>query len=101
LLLSVAAVFLFGHWLGRLGAGRRPARRTEEPETARDAPPPGHGAADLTADQRAEIETFIAEDRKIEAIRACRAAPGLGFEEAHALIQEIERSISPGGARVS
>lgn len=100
-LLSLAFVFLFGYWLGRLSKGRSSAPRADTPRATTDAPPAEGGFTHLTADQRTEIETLIGEDRKIEAIRACRAALGLGFDEAHALVKEIERSITRGGAGLS
>lgn len=99
-LLAMIAAFVAGVVVGRLtGAGADPRRR-EERRAVRSSPPTSaaHIIQLLPAETRIEIETLVADDRKIEAIRVCRATLGLDLQEAKDAVDLIERT-SGRGAR--
>jgi ribosomal protein L7/L12 len=97
-LLALVAAFLAGVVAGRLTAVVTVARRrTRTREIDRDI-----DAADtlalLPAETRIEIDTLVADGRKIEAIRVCRAALGLDLKEAKDMIDLVE-AMNARGAR--
>lgn len=100
--LALLAAFLAGFVLGRLTgtAVPRRSRATAPSHTVT----PGTTTADVVAllppETRIEVETLVADDRKIEAIRVCRAALGLGLKEAKDVVDFIERT-GGRGARAS
>ncbi len=102
-LLTLLLAFTIGIVIGRITAKtRRPRPAQETPAGGHENPSRGSDTIALpSAELRAEIETLLADDRKIEAIRVARAALGLGLKEAKDLVESIEASNSLGGARVS
>ena len=101
-LLTLLLAFAIGIVIGRVTAKARRARHAQEtPAGGHENPSRGSDTITLpSAELRAEIETLLADDRKIEAIRVARAALGLGLKEAKDLVESIEASNSSGGARV-
>lgn len=89
-LLALIATFLAGIVAGRLTVVSI-AQRSERPRTkditrksdAIDA------LALLPPETRVELDTLVADDRKIEAIRVCRAALGLDLTAAKDLVDLI------------
>lgn len=97
-LLAILAAFLAGVVAGLLTAvvtASRPRTRTREIDRAMDA---ADTLALLPAETRVEIDTLVADDRKIEAIRVCRAALGLDLKEAKDAIDLVE-TVNARGAR--
>ncbi|MDQ8700139.1 ribosomal protein L7/L12 [Hyphomicrobium sp. LHD-15] len=92
-LLTLLLAFAIGIVIGRVTAGGRRERHAQEASSDTIALP--------SAELRTEIETLLADDRKIEAIRVARAALGLGLKEAKDLVESLEPSNASGGARVS
>lgn len=98
-LLALIAAFLAGLVAGRLTAvttiPRRERTRTQDIDRRLDA---AEALALLPSETRIEIDTLVADGRKIEAIRVCRAALGLGLKEAKDAIELIE-AMNTRGAR--
>jgi ribosomal protein L7/L12 len=97
-LLPLIAAFLAGIVVGRITAATalpRPGKpdRKQRPDMATS-----DMLALLPAETRFEIETLVADGRKIEAIRVCRAAIGLGLKEAKDVIDLVDAA-SGRGAR--
>jgi ribosomal protein L7/L12 len=99
-LLALIAAFLAGVVLGRLTAAAGLPRRRERTQThdAALATDTAGVLALLPAETRVEIDTLVADGRKIEAIRVCRAALGLGLKEAKDVIDLVE-TMNARGAR--
>jgi ribosomal protein L7/L12 len=96
-LLAVIAAFVAGVVVGRLtGAAADPRRREERRARHSGATSPAEIVQLLPAETRIEIETLVADDRKIEAIRVCRAALGLDLKEAKEAVDLIERTTGRG-----
>lgn len=101
-LLALIAAFLAGFVLGRVTGAAAPHRSRERSSRPISASPISDGAttadvvALLPAETRIEIETLVADGRKIEAIRVCRAALGLGLKEAKDAVEHIESDIGRG-----
>jgi len=98
-LLALMAAFLAGVVAGRLTAvaiaPRSGRARTRDVDRTLDAV---DTLDRLPPETRSEIEALVADDRKIEAIRVCRAALGLGLTDAKHIIDLVEAQ-SPRGAR--
>lgn len=96
-LLALVAAFLAGLVVGRLTAvtkiPRRERTRTQNIDRKLDA---SEALALLPPETRIEIGGLVAEGRKIEAIRLCRAALGIGLEEAKDAIALIETTDTRG-----
>ena len=96
-LLALVAAFLAGLVVGRLTGAAAGHRRSER--KSRHAAPMATAAeavALLPEETRLEIEMLLADGRKIEAVRLCRAALGLDLAEAKDAISLIERGKAPG-----
>lgn len=96
-LLALAAAFLVGFVLGRLTGAIATSRPRERPSQVNAAgTTPADAVALLPHETRIEIETLVADGRKIEAIRVCRAALGLGLKEAKDTVELIESTTGRG-----
>lgn len=100
-LLALIAAFLVGFVLGRItgtAGPRHPRTRPHHasPHTTRTHTTTADTAALLPPETRIEIETLVADGRKIEAIRVCRAALGVDLKEAKETVELIETSAGRG-----
>ena len=96
-LLALIAAFLAGIVAGRLTAvtvaPRSRRTRTRDIDRKLDA---ADMLALLPPETRSEIDTLVADDRKIEAIRVCRAALNLGLIDAKEIVDLIETQDARG-----
>lgn len=101
-LLAVIAAFLAGVVAGRVTAAVSHPRRSEGKRAERrsrlstNASMAAEAVELLPTETRIEIETLVADGRKIEAIRVCRAALGLDLKEAKDAVELIERTSARG-----
>jgi len=92
---ALLLAFLAGFVAGRLTGATQPRAR----QAARSKPDPAsleETAARLSVESREEIKALLAQGRKIEAIRECRSALGLGLKEAKDLVDFIEGNEGTG-----
>lgn len=97
-LLTVVAAFIVGVLVGRITGIASDPRRAEERrrrERAAAISAADH-AARLSPDARREIESLIAEDHIIEAIRVCRADLNLDLKDARDAIEHLRAKVSRG-----